>query len=76
MTINVELEKRIVEMDALALENRRRAIVTGANGDFNALSTEQLQELAYIVSALRRRNSGPPKAAKPKAEKATIDSLL
>lgn len=75
------MEQRIAAMTALDLENRRREIVVAANGQYDNLTTEQLQELSYVTSALRRRNSGPPKearvaggkAAKPKA---TLDTLL
>lgn len=71
------MEQKIAAMTPLDLENRRREIVAAAKGDYDNLSTENLQELAYITSSLRRRNSGPPKEAKAAAKpKATLDSLL
>lgn len=63
------------------LETRRRAIVAKANGNHENLSIEDLHELAAITGVLRRKASGPPKAAKTakaKREKpapATIDDL-
>ena len=72
------MEQKIAAMTPLDLENRRREIVTAANGKYDDLTTEMLQELAYITSSLRRRNSGPPKEAKTSGAKpkATLDSLL
>jgi hypothetical protein len=46
------------------LEARRRAIVTKANGQHDNLTIDELHELAAITGVLRRRASGPPKAAK------------
>lgn len=71
----------MTKLDAMSpqeLELRRREIAASAKGDYEALSTESLQELAFITSTLRRRSSGPPKVAKVPGTKAkpTIDSLL
>jgi hypothetical protein len=72
-----ELEKRLAAMTPVELEERRRQIVASANGKYEALPTEQLQEMAFIVATLRRRNSGPPKSTnKPARKPATIDNLL
>lgn len=63
------------------LEARRRAIVTKANGSHDNLTIDELHELAAITGVLRRRASGPPKAAKATGTKrtttakATIDDL-
>lgn len=61
------------------LENRRRAIVTKANGQHDNLTIDELHELAAITGVLRRRASGPPKAAKSangtKRAKLTIEDL-
>lgn len=74
-----ELESRLAAMTPLELEARRRQIVESANGKYEALSTDDLRELAFIVSTLRRRNSGPPKTPKVAGAakaKPTIDNLL
>lgn len=73
-----ELESRLAAMTPLELEARRRQIVESANGKYEALSTDDLRELAFIISTLRRRNSGPPKTPKVAGSKAkpTIDNLL
>ena len=63
------------------LEARRRAIVTKANGQHDNLTIDELHELAAITGVLRRRASGPPKAAKAngtkrvKAVKPTMEDL-
>jgi hypothetical protein len=64
------------------LESRRREIVALAAGRHDNLPVELLHELAAITGVLRRKASGPPKAAKaPKAAKpvkpaaATLDDL-
>lgn len=60
------------------LETRRRAIMAKANGSHENLSIEDLHELAAITGVLRRKASGPPKAAKgskPKKEKPAAASL-
>lgn len=69
-------------MDPNELEYRRKAIVTKANGSHDNLSLDDLHELAAITGVLRRRASGPPKAAKaPKipgtrrSSKPTADDL-
>ena len=49
------------------LEQRRRAIIAKANGQHDNLSIEELHELAAITGVLRRRASGPPRAARAKA---------
>lgn len=52
------------------LEAKRRAIVAKAAGSHDNLSLDELHELAAITGVLRRKASGPPKAAKaPKAAK-------
>ena len=56
-------------MPTIDLESRRRAIVTKAAGSHDNLSLEDLHELAAITGVLRRKASGPPKAAKPTKEK-------
>lgn len=63
------------------LEARRRAIVAKAAGSHDNLTLDELHELAAITGVLRRKASGPPKAAKaPKASRAkaapaTLDDL-
>lgn len=63
------------------LEARRREIVALARGNHENLDHELLHELAAITGVLRRKASGPPKAAKvPKEKKtkpgpATLDDL-
>ena len=72
-----EMEQKLSAMSPMDLENRRREIVASAQGKYESLTTETLQELAFITSTLRRRNSGPPKAPKGAAKpKTTIDNLL
>lgn len=73
-----ELEVRLNALSPLELESRRRTIVESAKGKYEALSTDDLRELAFIVSTLRRRNSGPPKTTKAPSTKSkpTIDNLL
>lgn len=72
-----QMEEHLAAMSPVELENRRREIVTSAAGEYENLSTDMLNELAFITSTLRRRSSGPPKAAKGAAKpKATIDTLL
>lgn len=67
---------KLSALSPLELEERRRQIVSGAKGDYESLSTESLQELAFITSTLRKRNAGPPKVTKVAKPKATLDSLL
>ena len=62
-------------MPTIDLESRRRAIVAKAAGSHDNLSLEDLHELAAITGVLRRKASGPPKAAKPKRVKAGPVSL-
>ena len=65
------------------LEARRRALVAKAAGNHDNLSIDDLHELAAITGVLRRKSSGPPKAAKAlggskraaKPAAATIDDL-
>ena len=63
------------------LEQRRRAIVQKAAGNHENLSIDDLHELEAITGVLRRKSSGPPKAAKSpgtkrtKAAPATLDDL-
>ena len=72
-----ELERRLAEMSPQQLELRRREIVGGCNGDYEALTVAHLEELAFITSTLRKRNSGPPKAnGKAPKVKHTFASLL
>jgi hypothetical protein len=75
---SLDLEQRLAALSPVELENRRREIVTSAAGQYEKLSTDDLNELAFITSTLRRRNSGPPKAKAPGSTKAkpTIDNLL
>lgn len=65
-------------MDALTpveLENRRRALVAKAEGNFDNLTPQDLHELAVIASQLRKRTSGPPKVAKaPKVGKTPLST--
>lgn len=57
-------------MDPNTLELKRRTIVAKAAGNHDNLDLDDLRELAAITAVLRRRSSGPPKAAKtPKAKK-------
>ena len=51
------------------LEARRREIVAMARGNHENLDHELLHELAAITGVLRRKASGPPKAAKVPKEK-------
>lgn len=60
---------RIEAMGPQQVEQRRNEIIAAAAGDYEKLSTEQLHELAFIASKLRRTNVGPPK--EPKARKNT-----
>jgi len=62
-------------MPTIDLESRRRAIVAKAAGSHDNLSLEDLHELAAITGVLRRKASGPPKAAKEKRVKAGPVSL-
>jgi len=57
------------------LEQRRRAIVAKAAGQHDNLTIEELHELAAITGVLRRRASGPPKAAKTRAAKPSKPTL-
>lgn len=61
--IDIEQYNKLAPAD---LESRRRAILVKANGQHDNLSIEELHELAGITTVLRRRASGPPKAAKAK----------
>ena len=63
--IDLAMYEKIAPVD---LEQRRRAIITKANGQHDNLSIDELHELAAITGVLRRRASGPPKA--PRAAKA------
>lgn len=54
-------------LSPVELQKRRSEIVTRLQGLPNSYAdadTETLQELAFITGALRRKNAGPPKAAK------------
>ena len=59
------------------LEARRRALITKAAGQHDNLTIEELHELAGLTGVLRRRASGPPKAAKlPRAAKAAKPTIM
>lgn len=71
-------------LDPAQLEQRRRDIVNQMAQfprTFADAPTGMLQELAYLTGTLRRRTSGPPKAAKATkrpgagAPPATVDDL-
>jgi hypothetical protein len=66
-------------MDHVTLESERRQLVLKANGNHDNLDIEDLRKLAAITAVLRRRSSGPPKAAKTSKAKAkgpaTADDL-
>ncbi len=64
---------RIDAMGPQEVEQRRNEILAAAKGDYESLSTEQLHELAYIASKLRRTNVGPPKEPKARKTAATRD---
>ena len=70
------LLEKLASLTPQQLELRRREIAESAKGDYEVLSTEALQELAFITQTLRRRSAGPPKTAKPAKAKPTIDGLL
>lgn len=67
---DIELET-YAKMPQADLEARRREIVTKAMGNHENLPFEELRELAAITGVLRRKASGPPKAAKVAKEKKT-----
>ena len=71
--------EQFAKLPPVDLEARRRAIVTKAAGQHDNLTIEELHELAAITGVLRRRASGPPKAAKAprqtKPAKPTIEDL-
>lgn len=66
------------------LETERRSIIATMTTKYKGyedpeVPREMLQRLAIITAALRRKNSGPPKAAKPKAangSKKSLDDVL
>ncbi len=65
------------KMPPTDLEARRRALVTKAAGQHDNLTIEELHELAGLTGVLRRRASGPPKAAKlPRAAKAAKPTIM
>ena len=63
------------------LESRRRQIIAKAAGQHDNLTIDELHELAAITGVLRRKASGPPKAARApstgraKPVKATVADL-
>lgn len=62
------------------LEERRREILAKIREyplgyDDPDIPTDILRELATVVSTLRRRNAGPPKAKRAPAAKPTVDDL-
>lgn len=73
--VSIEHYAKLAPVD---LEQRRREIISKANGQHDNLSIEELHELAAITGVLRRRASGPPKApkaARVKAPKPTLEDL-
>jgi len=71
--IDIEIYEKMSPVD---LEQRRRAIMLKAQGQHDNLVIEELHELAGIMTVLRRRSSGPPKAAKaPRAAKPARPTL-
>jgi hypothetical protein len=74
-----ELDLKSYEaMSPVDLEQRRRAIIEKANGRHDNLSIDELHEFAAVLTVLRRRSSGPPKAAraaKPRPFKPSIMDL-
>ena len=65
---------RIDAMNMQQIELRRNEILNAAAGDYERLSTEQLHELAYIASRLRKTNVGPPK--EPKTARAKVPKTI
>lgn len=63
-----EIDLKMYEnIPPVELEQRRRAIHAKAAGQHDNLTIEELHELAAITGVLRRRASGPPRAARAKA---------
>ena len=63
------------------LHLRRQEIVMyiGSLPRLDDAPTTMLEELSYICGALRRKNAGPPRVAKPAKRsqtKATVDDIL
>lgn len=51
------------------LEAKRAALIAKAKGDPDNLSDDDLREMAIVTGILRRKASGPPKAApKPRGK--------
>lgn len=60
------------------LENRRETLIAalrakGGETDLSVASDDELKELAFITRALRRKNAGPPRTAKPVGGKKKSD---
>lgn len=76
----------LAEKSSAELEARRRELVKKLNSypgswDDPDIPQDDLRELATICSTLRRKNTGPPKVAKPvrgkaTATKATAEDLM
>jgi hypothetical protein len=49
--------KHLEDLSFVELDERRRELTS--RGD--AISTDELSELVYVLTRLRRKNSGPPK---------------
>jgi hypothetical protein len=69
------LMTKLGAMSPQELELRRREIASKAQGDYENISIEHLEELAFITSTLRKRSAGPPKAPKPTKGPKTLDDL-
>jgi hypothetical protein len=70
------LRGKIDSMNLQQVELRRNEILALAKGDFENLSVDNLRELAYIASKLRRTNVGPPKEPKKAAKPKSVMDLL
>jgi hypothetical protein len=71
--------ERVDAMSVQQIEQRRTEILNKAAGDYEKnLTTDDLHELAYIASRLRKTQVGPPKEKAPVKAKApkTIADLL
>lgn len=73
-----QLVDRLTAMNPTELELRRRELCASVpkDGTYDDLSVEALEELAFITSTLRKRSSGPPKAAKAPVKAKDINDLL
>lgn len=57
-------------------EIRQRLDLLIEAGKTREMTDEELRTIALCARILRRRNAGPPKQKKGKAEKPTLESLL